>query len=234
MAVLASLSRGFRGAPGVIADPTLDPQTAWAKEVALELFPGDGKLRLSLFRFDVSRERIQDPVTRVIGEAGRSVRQGAELEAELPLGGRLRLIAAATLNDARIRSASAESRGRRAAEPPEEPPLLLHVVPLEPGDRIPGVSRYLARIGAEARLTQRVMVGGLLRLNGPFTPIGEPSVRTQVYSLVDLSGSVRLGRGRWTLEWELQNVLDTRYPEIRSSGYLNPGDPRVLRLSLRF
>jgi outer membrane receptor protein involved in Fe transport len=234
IAVLGSVSRGFRGAPGVIADPTLDPQTAWAKEVALEIFPGDGKLRLSLFRFDVSRERIQDPVTRAIEDAGRSVRQGAELEAELPLGDRLRLIAAATVNDARIRSSSAEIPVRRAREPPEESPLLLHVVPLEPGDRIPGVSRYLARIGAEATLTRRVMVGGLLRLNGPFTPIGEPSVRTRVYPLVDLSGSVRPGRSRWILEGELQNLFNTRYPEIRSSGYLNPGDPRVFRLTLRF
>ena len=31
--LLASFSQGFRGAPGVIADPTLDPIRGWSKEV---------------------------------------------------------------------------------------------------------------------------------------------------------------------------------------------------------
>jgi outer membrane receptor for ferric coprogen and ferric-rhodotorulic acid len=33
---------------------------------------------------------------------------------------------------------------------------------------------------------------------------------------------------------ELQNIFDTRYPEIRASGFINPGAPRTLRAALRF
>ena len=110
----------------------------------------------------------------------------------------------------------------------------LHLVPLAPGDPVPGVSRYLARAGLEAKLSDRLTVGGLFRLNGPFTPIGEPAVRTQSYVLADLDGTISIGRAGWTLDWELQNLFNTRYPEVRSSGYLNPGAPRVLRMAVRF
>jgi len=111
VAVLASLSRGFRGAPGVIANPTLPPQTAWAKELGFEYFPGEGQVRLSVFRFDVSHERIQDPITLAISDAGRSFRQGIELDASVPLGA-VRLIAAATFNDARLKTADVSTSGR--------------------------------------------------------------------------------------------------------------------------
>ena len=33
---------------------------------------------------------------------------------------------------------------------------------------------------------------------------------------------------------DLLNVFDTKYPEIRASGYINPGAPRCLLLSVRF
>ena len=110
----------------------------------------------------------------------------------------------------------------------------LHVIPLAPGDPVPGVSRYLAQAGLEAVVSGRLTVGGLVRLNGPFTPIGEPAVETQSYVVADLEGTVALGRSRWLLDWELQNVFNTRYPEVRSSGYLNPGTPRALRISVRW
>jgi hypothetical protein len=33
---------------------------------------------------------------------------------------------------------------------------------------------------------------------------------------------------------EFANVFDVQYPEIRASGYINPGWPRTLRVALRF
>ena len=72
----------------------------------------------------------------------------------------------------------------------------------------------------------------LFRWSGPFTPIGEPGVRTRPYILTDLGASLRIPR--WgTLDLELQNLLNARYPEIRASGFLNPGAPRTLRAALR-
>ena len=62
--------------------------------------------------------------------------------------------------------------------------------------------------------------------------IGEPAVRTRPYILTDLGASLRIPR--WgTLDLELQNLLNARYPEIRASGFLNPGAPRTLRAALR-
>ncbi len=234
VAVLGSVSRGFRGAPGTIADPTLATQTAWAKELAVELYPAGARLRLALFRLDVQHERIQDPITREISELGTSVRQGVQVDAEVPLTDRLRVTASGTFNDATVGESQAATAAvvlDRQAAP--EPPLL-HVGPLEPGNPVPGVSRYLARLALDSRVTSRVSVGGLLRLNGPFTPIGEPDVKTGTYVLFDLNGTVHPGGPGWAIDWELQNVFNTHYPEVRSSGYLNPGDPRAVRVALRF
>jgi hypothetical protein len=233
LGLLASLSRGFRGAPGVITDPDREPQRVWAKEVAVEYFPGAASLRLAYFRLDVTGERIQDPVTRLISDAGTSVRQGLDGDATVPLGRHLRLTASGTYNHARISGASPNPvailawRGVEASVPP-----VFHLVPLEPGDPVPGVSRYLARVGLDARLTDRVTAGAVFRLNGPFTPIGEPTARTRPYTLIDVSGAWSFS-GSWSLDWELQNLLSSRYPEVRASGYLAPGGPRVLRAALR-
>ncbi len=238
LAVLGSVSRGFRGSPGVIGDPARPPLTAWAKELGVEYLWADSRVRLGLFRFDVRGERIQDPVTREISGAGRSVRQGVDGDIEIGLGKRLRVSASATFNDAvvsdRLSSPSAALAFATAADLgiPIRPSF--HLRPLEPGDPIPGVSRYLGRIEVAATVSSRATIRGLLRINGPFSPIGEPSIKTGSYSLVDLAGSVGpLGRG-WSLDWEIQNLFSTRYPEVRASGYLNPGAPRAVRLAARF
>lgn len=237
VAVAASLSRGFRGAPGTIEDPTREPQRAWAKELALEANPGATRLRLAVFRLDVRGERIQDPITREITGAGRSVRQGIDAEAVVPLGPHFRFAATTTVNDATVsETLDASARvGLVADRRPDDPIVpVFHLEPLEPGDPVPGVSRYQARLGIDAFPTAAMRIGGLARLNGPFTPIGEPAIRTGSYLLVDLDGSVHLRGEDLVLDWELENLLDTKYPEVRSSGYLNPGTPRTVRVALRF
>ena len=231
--LVGPVARGFRGAPGVISDPAREPERVWAKELGIEWVGTLAQVQLALFRLDVAGERVQDPITRDITGAGRSVRQGVEGSVEFPLGPRLRLTATGTVNDANISETLAapspvvvlERAGVRSS---------LHVIPLAPGDPVPGVSRYLAQAGLKAVVSGRLTVGGLVRLNGPFTPIGEPAVETQSYVVADLEGTVALGRSRWLLDWELQNVFNTRYPEVRSSGYLNPGTPRALRISVRW
>ena len=108
-----------------------------------------------------------------------------------------------------------------------------HDEPLEAGATVPGVARYTGRLGLEAVLTAALQSRAALRLSGPFTPIGEPSVRTQAYALVDLGATVRLARAGPSLDLDLLNVLDTKYPELRASGFINPGMPRALRMALR-
>lgn len=234
LAVLGSLSRGFKGAPGVISDPTRAPQRLWAKEVGVEWAPGRSRVRLSAFRFNVTGERVQDPITREISGAGRSVRQGLDLDLETALGRSVVLNAAVTVNDARI----SERLGaptpsvvfdRLAGEGPS-----FHLAPIGPGEAVPGVSRYLVRLGGEVAVDRRLTLDGVLRVNGPYTPIGEPTVRTRPYALIDLAGSRVIGGSRWTVDVELQNLLNSRYQEIRSSRFLNPGSPRAARVAIRF
>jgi hypothetical protein len=235
--LLASLSRGFRGAVGVIGDPSRPPVTAWSKEVGASLDGERLRGRLSLFRIDVSDERIFDPVTREVSDAGQSVRQGVSLELSWTARPGIAFQAEGTYNDAKI---TGVSEGAAAVVPelsvgsdvlPGKPSL--HDVPLTPGARVPGVARYFGRAGVDAALTPRVGARLSVRVSGPFTPIGEPSVRTSAYALMDLGGSVQLGRSGATLDLDLLNLLDTRYPELRASGFLNPGAPRTLRAALR-
>jgi hypothetical protein len=52
--------------------------------------------------------------------------------------------------------------------------------------------------------------------------------------VLDLGSTLRLAPLGAVLDLELQNTLDARYPEIRASGFINPGAPRTLRAALRF
>ena len=239
--LLASLSQGFRGAPGVIGDPSLDPIRGWSKEVGAR-YDGTGvTAQVALFRLDVSHERIQDPITRDVLATGRSKRQGVNAGAEVRLNRVLTLFADGTLNDARVKGGGAAGPtadvvvpdlSLAAAAAPLRPSF--HIEPLEPGSHVPNVARWLGRVGLEATVTPRVVTRAMLRFSGPFTPIGEPDVETQGYAVVDLGTSLQVSPLGAVLDLELQNALDAKYPEIRSSGFLNPGSPRTLRAALRF
>jgi outer membrane receptor protein involved in Fe transport len=234
------LSQGFHGAPGVVGDPSLEPMRGWSKEMGARYEGTFGSAQLAFFRLDVSHERILNPVTREVIPTGKSVRQGINFDAELRLGSRLRLMADGTLNDARIKGDSGT-----ALNPVVVPDLAIgpggkpirpsfHIEPLEPGDPVPNVANWLGRVGLEAALSPRFSTRGMVRVSGPYTPIGEPGVQTHSYSVLDLGASLQLSRMGATLDLELQNVLGTKYPEIRASGFINPGAPRTLRAALRF
>lgn len=237
MALLGSFSRGFRGAVGVIANPDRPLVVAWAKEVGIDYSDQRLHAQLALFQVDVSNELILDPVTRDVSDAGESRRRGVSLDLSFTPASRLRLLAEGTFNDAKITGVAGPSAAvvatldaaERAGQAPN-----LHEVPLSPGATVPGVARYFGRVGVETDLTKTVTSRAGLRYSGPFTPIGEPGIRTQAYALVDLGGSVHLPRLGGVLDVDVLNLLDTRYPELRASGFLNPGVPLSLRAAIRF
>jgi outer membrane receptor protein involved in Fe transport len=238
--LLGSFSQGFRGAPGVIGDPSLEPIRGWSKEFGARYDGASFTGQLALFRLDVSHERIQDPITREVLPTGKSLRQGINLDAELRLGQRLTLSADGTVNDAHVKGEAGSG-----LTPLVIPDLAIgidgkpikpsfHIEPLEPGDPVPNVADWLGRVGLNAVLSSRISARGQVRFSGPYTPIGEPGVQTQSYAVIDVGTSVQLlGLGA-VADLELQNVFDSKYPEIRASGFINPGAPRTLRAALRF
>jgi outer membrane receptor protein involved in Fe transport len=239
--LLSSLSQGFRGTPGVIGDPSLEPIRGWSKEVGVRYDGTNAKLQLALFRLDVSHERIQDPVTREVLATGKSARQGINVDAEVRLTPALTLLADGTFNDAHVKG-EPEDGGITPLLASAQGPVVngreirpsFHIEPLEPGANVPNVARWLGRVGLEAALVPQVSARGILRFSGPYTPIGEPNLETQSYAVVDVGTSLRLAPWGGVLDLELQNVMDTKYAEIRASGFINPGTARTLRAALRF
>jgi hypothetical protein len=241
-ALFASLSRGFRGAPGAIEDPDLPPLVAWSTEVGVEGGAGPLDLRAALFRMDVDNERIQDPITREIANVGGSIRQGVDVSGGLQLTSGLRLSGSATLNDARISdddgSLASPSAARTAAALAGKGmggatgARLAHVEPLEPGERVPGVASYAGHVQLEALVATRYPARATWRFLGPYVPLGEPDIRTEPYGVLDLGATFPWGSSM-ELDLELQNVLDAKYPEIRSSGFISPGAPRTFVAALR-
>ncbi|HQR16968.1 MAG TPA: TonB-dependent receptor [Gemmatimonadales bacterium] len=231
--VLASLARGFRGPVGVIADPGRPLVTAWAAEVGAEYNAGPLQLGVSFFEFNTANERIRNPVTLDIEAAGTTQRRGVSLTAALQVGSRLTLQASGTVNDAEVTGIAEPvnvSFDLGAIRPPRPN---FHDEPLQPGDAVPGVSQYFGRVGAEFIPRDNMSVYALARFTGPYTPIGEQGVTTRSYAVVDLGGSIAVSP-LTSLDVDLLNVFDTTYPEIRASGYINPGAPRSLLLSVRF
>jgi outer membrane receptor protein involved in Fe transport len=238
--LLSSFSQGFRGAPGVIGDPSLEPIRGWSKEVGARYDGSTITAQLALFRMDVSHERIQDPITREVLPTGKSLRQGINMDAEVRLTRRFTLMVDGTINDAHVKGSASSSPtplivpdlSVSAGGEPIRPSF--HIEPLEPGDPVPNVADWLGRVGLEAAWTPRVSTRALVRFSGPYTPIGEPRVETQSYAVLDAGASLQLAPLGATLDLELQNVFDTKYPEIRASGFINPGAPRTLRAAIRF
>ncbi|HZI73034.1 MAG TPA: TonB-dependent receptor, partial [Gemmatimonadales bacterium] len=238
--LLGSFSQGFRGAPGVIGDPSLEPVRGWSKEVGARYDGASFTGQLALFRLDVSHERIQDPVTREVLPTGKSVRQGINLDGQLRVGSRITIRADGTVNDAHVKGDP--GKGLTPLVIPDLDVTVngkpirpsYHIEPLEPGDPVPNVASWLGRVGMDAALTSRLTARGQLRLSGPYTPIGEPGIETRSYAVVDLGTSVELPGFGAVADLELQNVFDAKYPEIRASGFINPGAPRTLRAALRF
>jgi outer membrane receptor protein involved in Fe transport len=232
VSLLGSLARGFRGPVGVIEDPSRPLVTAWAGELGAQFDGGPLQLGLSLFQFNVANERIKDPVSLEVVDAGTSRRRGATVNVTWSVGSHLSLLAAGTLNDATVTGIAEPATVALDLGGVLPPRPNFHDVPLEPGDPVPGVSKYFGRVGAEYILRSGLSAYGLLRFNGPYTPIGEPTVTTQPYAVVDAGASFGIGQTT-SLDVDLLNAFDAKYPELRASGYINPGAPRSLLVSVR-
>jgi len=244
--LLASLSHGFRGAPGVIEDVGRAPLQAWASEVGVDWHGDRADVQVSAFRTDVSNERIVDPVTLEITSAGTSVRQGFDGRARVRLFGVTSLTFAGTWTDSHLTGEFADAHLEGALAGVRAP--IDTAIPVQcdrgpvclsnhdeggQGKEVPGVAKYTVQAGINTVLASKYLVALNARALGPYTPIGEPDIRTQPYIVFDLSGQVPLGAGL-QLDLAIQNLFDTKYPEIRASGFINPGPPLTLRAAFNW
>src|SRR5690606_3443532 len=225
----ASSSRGFRSAPGVLGDPDRPPLLAWAQELGVHYEGAALAGHVSLFRTDVSNERIQDPATLQISSAGSSVRQGIEADVDVRLGAGGTLNGRGSYTDARLsgRYADAHHDHGEDGAAPQTPAAG------EEGQRVPGVARYQAQLTADGPLLRELGGWATWRVSGPYVPIGEPDAETDPYAVLDVG--IRLPEWNGVvLEIGVENVLDEVYAEMRSSGFVNPGAPRMLGITFNY
>ncbi len=228
----ASTARGFRSAVGIIGDPAREPYLSWSNELGVEREGGAWEAELTGFWTQVRNERVLDPVTLRPSGAGRSTRRGvdAEVAVLLPLG--LRAELGGTWNHARLDAPYADPHGDHRHGVFDSTAPSASADTREYATWVPGLAQYLGRARVLGPIAESIDASVRWRLVGPHVPIGEPDVRTQTFSVLDLGASWRIGDGR-TLEAEVSNVLGVRYVELRSSGYVTPGQPAAVHIQLR-
>ncbi len=229
---VATTARGFRSAVGIIGDPTREPYISWSNELAIEREGDDWEASLSAFRVDVDNERVFDAITLASSGAGESTRQGLEGRLAVTVTERLAVEVGGTWNHARLSAPYADAHEDHpnevfAGSTPVE------VSTDEDARRVPGLADHHGRVRLLAQATDDVEARLSWRWSGPHVPIGEPSVRTRAYSVLDAGVSWTIADGR-TIDLELGNALDIRYVELRSTSYVTPGAPRSLRVRMTF
>jgi len=168
---------------------------------------------VALFRMDVSDEQTFDPVTLRATSGGASRRRGIEVEATLRPSATLVLDADWTINDARYLR-------------------LVTATDTLNGARVFNTARYVGTVHADvAPPLRRWHAGATVNVVGPYSPFDEPGVVLPVFALLHVSGGVRVGR-RGLVEVGVRNVLDRAYPELRAGGYVSPGQPRSVFVTL--
>ncbi|MBX6332691.1 MAG: TonB-dependent receptor [Gemmatimonadaceae bacterium] len=212
LSAYAAFNGGFRAADGSIAEPSLAPSRAWASEAGVRASADHVEGSVALFDVEVTNEQTFNPVTQETIANGRSRRRGVELDGRVGITPAVALFAHATINDAHyLRLVNDE--GESLA-----------------GTPVFGVARATVESGVD--LQYRGALGSIwAAYTGPFTPIAEPEARTSPYTLVNMRGTIPL-TGAWSLALGVQNILDRSYPEVRASGFVSPGQPRTVLLTV--
>jgi outer membrane receptor protein involved in Fe transport len=107
----------------------------------------------------------------------------------------------------------------------------------EEGENLDGVDVYgVARSTLEGGIDfdRNGFAGSLwAAYTGPFTPINEPDVRTESYTLAHFRATVPLGR-QFFAAVGVQNLFDTKAVELRAAGFVSPAQPRTFLVTLRY
>ncbi|MBI4421960.1 MAG: TonB-dependent receptor [Gemmatimonadetes bacterium] len=233
-----SVARGFRSAPGFIRDPTLDPVSVWAFEAGSRFARRTFQTSASVFRLETTRERLLNPITLRVESDGRSIREGIEVELSVRPVQLLQLHTHWTLNTKGVfflpdsgmsviadRLALQLTGGEGAAGSL----AALHDEGM--GDKVPGVADYVGRLGLNFYPFPKLELDGWVTVTGPYIPMGEPDVVVPTHALANIQINVPV-TDRLQLSLGLDNLTNTRGPELRASGFVTPCQGRTLHLSV--
>jgi outer membrane cobalamin receptor len=213
LSAYASFNAGFRSADGSAGDPRLEPVREWASEIGLRADGDRYEASMALFNIDVRNAQTFNPVTLASSAQGRSRRRGAELDARLGVLPDVALFTHATVNEAKYVAFISDDGADLSGKP------------------VFGVSRSTIEGGID--FDRRGVIGSVwTAYTGPFTPVGEPDALASAHTLLHARALVPLHAG-WSLGLGVQNILDTQYAELRASGFVSPGQPRTLLVTLR-
>jgi iron complex outermembrane receptor protein len=214
-AFYANASRGFRQTDGVIDDPSLPLITAWAYESGVKFDLRRANIDIALFRMDVSDEQTFDPISLTSTSGGHSRRQGVEIDVRANLGDALALDGDWTFTDAKYGNLVTEDGDTLS------------------GARVFNTARYSGSASlqlAPPSSSWSAHVG--TNVVGPYTPFAEPGVEVRAFALLHAGVGKRVGRA--LLDLGIRNLLDRTYAELRAGGFVAPGQPRSLFVTVRY
>ncbi len=214
-AIYANASRGFRQTDGVITDPALPFITEWAYEAGVKLDRGPVAATVALFRTDVSNEQSFDPITLTSTSGGASRRRGVSVSATWRPDAALTLRADWTFLDARYER------------------LITAAGDTLSGARVFNTARYVGIASATfAPQPGRWRLAASLNAVGPYSPFDEPGVLRPAYALAHLGAAIEIAPGD-EIEVGIRNLFNRAYPELEAGGYVSPGQPRSVYVTLR-
>jgi outer membrane receptor protein involved in Fe transport len=213
LSAYAAYNGGFRSSDGAIVTPSLPPALEDATEIGVRYSGRMVEGSIAFFSINVRNQQTVDPVTLAPSSGGTTRQQGAELDGRVGLLRWLSVFAHATLNDAHY----------------------VHLV-TEEGTDLSGTPVYQVAnetVQGGFDVQQGSVTGSIwAAYTGPWTPVNEPGVRTSPYTLLNLRTVFPIG-GPWSAAVGIQNILDARYVEVAASGFLSPGTPRQVMLTVR-
>ncbi len=214
-ALYANVSRGFRQTDGVITDPTLPFITEWAYEAGLKVDRAVLSGKVALFQTDVSNEQSFDPITLTSTSGGASRRRGVEAGATLRPADAVTLSTDWTFLDARYERLVTADGDTLS------------------GERVYNTARYVGVASATLEPPGRGWrVTVSLNAVGPYSPFDEPGVVRPAYALVHAGAGFRIAGGDY-LDVGVRNLFNQAYRELEAGGFIAPGQPRSLYVSLR-
>ena len=215
-----SYNSGFRSSDGVLEDPTLAPTLEAASEVGVRYAGSRLEGSVGLFLINVRNQQTINPITLEATSGGTTRQQGVELSGRAGLTRWLALFVHATFNDAHYTNLVTSS-----IEGTDTVVTNLAGVPVYQ------VAKSVVNAGFD--FDWKGIQGSLWAMyTGPWTPVDEPGVRTQPYTLVNLRTTFPIN-GPWSGELGIQNIFDQRYKEVQADGSLNPGSPTQVLFTVR-